>query len=936
MSYKRRSEKDSQPVGRQGRYASDYDDDVIIIETGGSSSPEDDFPAISVTTPQTCKTSESHIQSTQPVSKPGKLVFHNYQASHELGTPPAQRSLSSRGKTGIVTADEMVLTKYTMTGNSSSPSSRCLLLEREHCRKGHGYTPELRIVHQGTSSSSKRKSATSTPRPTHSSDQFMNSSTVGSNKLPSKNRPSQHIVHPLPVVSRRDSRNVTLEGFRDGPMSPNSSATILEKARKAPQLTSRPKAALGMEHVRHRESAKPGHGGREKDSVTKRQRVLSPDVRGNGAQERRNGVQRERKHSLGSLESQRNKVPSVSYPKVSTKPAVSSTAQAVKKKPVSNGQEVALSKNVANRDGVMDTSGSFINTQSSSSSASRPRENGGVKINLADDPSRISKQGDHSVSKRKSSHMSSSRDPVDPKQKLSSCRPQKRDSGIEKRLAPVKPTLSTGTISTSVDRVTTASAGSSGVVTNFERHPTSLSKKDSETETSSMIGFNDDDLFEVLDSVETDSICSAYNQSDSESLGTSSESYCNKLTLDADRLQPSNLTKSVSCKSPSESRLNDFTMSFVKKRPRVARKSTTWNGAKFYKHPLKGGLLRLKRHCTLKLTRVKCTKYLSKLQQNPSSLHERQGNRNRIIVESSATTKRKAEDITPPLAAKAQVSNDMKKKRESKELVPSCVKRLKLSSETETTLTGPSNVNPSMKKKVTSENCIPVPSVGIMTPENRIPVLSVGIMTPEKSPTLSESGTHTPKKCLSLKRLQLSRTPSLSDAPTENQPLSPPLLSQSSSVGRASTQEKESNNVVHLDAKANPAAEQQSKNSNPSTPQPHAVNTVTHMEGNKRLEGTSMGSGDEPSGGFTGMPAVRHAMCGTSETVMSTTSSEQQVKHVACGRDERQPSTSSEENSLAKLSQRDEAYDLRLMETIAKLAPDSGGSTDDTAANHTR
>ena len=941
MSYKRRSEKDSQPVGKQDRYASDHDDDVIIIETGGSSSPEDDLPAISVTTPQTRKTSKSHIQSTQPVNRPGNFVFHTYHASHELGTPPLQRLPSSHGKKEIVTASEMILTKYTHKGNSSCPSRRPHL-ERERSRERRcGY---IQNVPQDLLSSGGRKSSASTPRTTHSSGPILNSSTVGSNKLPSKisGRPSQHVAHPVPA-SRRDPRNVMLESFLDAPMSTNSSTNILEKARKSPQLASRPKAALGMEHVRRRESLKPGQSldSRDKGSVRKRQRILSPDLRGNGVQERKNGGQRERKHSLGSLEFQRNKVPSVSHPKVSTKPAVSSTAQGVKKA-VPNGQEVAISK-VANVGGVMDTS---INTQSPSSGAYRSREKGGIRANLTN---QITKQRGKSVAKKKGSHsfaVSSSRDSSDPKQKSSSGRTQKRDAkrdaDLDKRVAPAKWTLSTGTISTSVDSVTTTAAGSqSGVVvtakatTNSERHPPSLSMKDSDTETSSIIGFNDDDLFEILDSVETDSICSAYNQSDSESLGTSSESYCSKLTSEPDRLQPSNLTKSVSCKSPSESRLHDFAMSFVKKRPRVARKSTTWNGAKFYKHPIKGGLLRLKRHCTLKLRRVKCTRYLSKLGQNSVAPHDSQWNRNKITcsaVKTSATTESDAGDITPPLAAKAQVSNDMKKKRESKELPPSCVKRLKLSSECEpskptlTNFNGSSTVKPSMQKKVTSS-------------PNHIEVSNAGngrTVTPEKNHTSSGLATPASKKCLSLKRLQLSRTPSLSDAPTENQPLSPPFLSPSSSVGRASTQEKQGNSPAHLDPKTNPV--QQQSNSNPTTSQPHAVDTVTHVEGEERLRGTGMASGDKPSSVFTGIPSVRHAMCVTSENMMATTSSEQ-VKHVACGRAERPLSTSSDENnSLAKLSQRDEAYDLRLMETIAKLAPesDSGGSAGSMTTTHTR
>ena len=137
-----------------------------------------------------------------------------------------------------------------------------------------------------------------------------------------------------------------------------------------------------------------------------------------------------------------------------------------------------------------------------------------------------------------------------------------------------------------------------------------LQSVDSETNTdserSSMFDFNDSDLFEILDSVESDSICSAYNPSDSESPTAFSDSKAGP--SDSNQPETSGLMKSYTCKSPSDSRVKDFRKSFVKrmaKKPQVARKSTTLNGARCYKHPVRGrGLVELRRYCTLRLTRL--------------------------------------------------------------------------------------------------------------------------------------------------------------------------------------------------------------------------------------------------------------------------------------------------------------------------------------------
>ena len=129
--------------------------------------------------------------------------------------------------------------------------------------------------------------------------------------------------------------------------------------------------------------------------------------------------------------------------------------------------------------------------------------------------------------------------------------------------------------------------------------------KDSETETSSsMFDFNENDLFEVLDSVESESICSAYNQSDSESVGVTND---NKPSPESP--QPSKLATTHTPKSPSESRIHDFKQSFVKRKimkPQVAKKSTTLNGKKLYKHPVRGrGRIHMTGYCTVRLTHIK-------------------------------------------------------------------------------------------------------------------------------------------------------------------------------------------------------------------------------------------------------------------------------------------------------------------------------------------
>ena len=177
--------------------------------------------------------------------------------------------------------------------------------------------------------------------------------------------------------------------------------------------------------------------------------------------------------------------------------------------------------------------------------------------------------------------------------------------------------------------------------------------RDCETENSSIFDFNESDLFEVLDSVESESICSAYNPSDNESPGVIKQA-----------AEPSKLVRSVSCKSPSESRMKDFTKSFIKKkrkRPQVAKKSTALNGVRFYKHPVRGwGLVRMERYCTVQLARL------------PSSIVRK-------------ARKDGVKYVQAKLAAEKAQLTSKKRENKSKDVSSSLAKRPKLSSDSPAT-----------------------------------------------------------------------------------------------------------------------------------------------------------------------------------------------------------------------------------------------------------
>ena len=210
--------------------------------------------------------------------------------------------------------------------------------------------------------------------------------------------------------------------------------------------------------------------------------------------------------------------------------------------------------------------------------------------------------------------------------------------------------------------------------------------KESETETSSMFEFTENDLFEVLDSVETDSVYSAYNQSDTESMTMNTESYSSRPTSESDHFTstlPSNLVKSVRCQLPTDSCVGDLPPSVVakKKRRQVAKKSTTRNGMKYYKHPTKGYLLSLKRHCMVNVKRSWV--YVQKRVKKDVSMQQSKMMTKHLTAKPTANPILPSAPNKPPASTASRV--ELKKKRESasEDSMTTCTsaKRPKLSSD---------------------------------------------------------------------------------------------------------------------------------------------------------------------------------------------------------------------------------------------------------------
>ena len=676
MSFKRRSEKDSMSIGKRDREVThcgsdrDYDDDVIIIGTDGesTSSLDDGFPAISVKHACKKKPTESALASQlSAASRPVIASDSHDQVSCKVtalgGKSHVQRSggLSSvsGGKREVLATKAGRFMKFKPEARSNSPFNRSFPGGVHTCEQTH----ELKSLHRrslASASNGKKKhsqSNTKSPCPSFLPDPLVTSrvSAAGSSRTPSSStkssgRSSQHVAGTGPVnqnvhsVGYCTTTIASTEAPREARRAPNS-VDLITQSRKH-----RSESPNAMQPGYHRDGRDKGGTA----NVIKKQRLFQEYL----LKAKNTAQRRERKHSLGSLESQRKAAGSPATVLL-TKPAISSTSQVVKKGS-SNHQEVGDAKGktsvVSNFDvqsgpddlTLMDT---LVRPTTSSPSTVVSRGKCRVGVEPVGDPNPA-----HPVSKqrhgRKSSTAAVSKHSCD-----------KRETSLDKRAK--SHTLVT-TSSQSVDSVTKTNGPKVGAVSKAiaaaskdplshraskppNKTPTTKPPKNtapllqSETESSSMLDFNESDLFEVLDSVETDSICSAYYQSDTESMATASEGYCSKPTSEPDQFQPSNLTKSFTCRSPSESRVYDFTKSFVKKKRRFARKSTTWNGAKFYKRPLKGGLLRLKKHCSIKIERVKYT-----TAKKGHMRHEEQQGKDTSVAKSSAPASCASGQIIPP------------------------------------------------------------------------------------------------------------------------------------------------------------------------------------------------------------------------------------------------------------------------------------------------
>ena len=520
-----------------------------------------------------------------------------------------------------------------------------------------------------------------------------------------------------------------------------------------------------------------------------------------------------------------------------------------------------------------------------------------------------------------------------------------------------------------------------------QNHSTSISSKtvtasmskDSETESSSMFDFSENDLFEVLDSVESESICSAYNQSDSESMDTAGEG---KPTSDSVQIKSSELVKAATCKSPSESRMEHFTMSFMKRKTRqVARKSTTLNGANYFRHPLKGrGFLKLQRCCTLRLSRI----HFIQVQRAKEAMSRHAKKQNRAYSKDGSIVQAACRIVeTNPTLPQKAVSVG-KKKRDSKcpeSSVPT--KRPKLSYDTNMIKSVP-HMNPSpsslnnaplqvaactqsvqMLKHSNSPSPLKEgpnvpPPLSVISPEARKPLPLIlkrrkaNVCSSSTQEASREHREHTQKKCIENVAKATSTAPvenvpsnSLSKSPGTNTikgngppstPFEKPLGCGATSKQRPNSTELTSPAVKKcLSLKRNRTQSLSEDRSEClpacAAPKPHfargpiAKNVDNNIVGGDvpqiscKAPESTLSDGDNAA-----QPATKEEVVNAGVT---TDSIPQQVDshHLECR--ERSLSSSSEETNLAKLLPPNEAYDSRLMETIAKLAPESGAHPED-------
>ena len=197
-------------------------------------------------------------------------------------------------------------------------------------------------------------------------------------------------------------------------------------------------------------------------------------------------------------------------------------------------------------------------------------------------------------------------------------------------------------------------------------------KEIAEINNNSPFEFSEDDYFEILDSVDSvdsESLCSGYDCSDVESATPGSNWSSNRASLGATHLHvPSNLVKSsphhqqISASSSPIYRSHSTQRStYPLQRRQLARKSTAKRGI-HYKHP-KPGLMRMKKHCMLELKRVKFVN---------SALTKQEGG---VLLSNIGEKKDKAKRVKPP----GEVPSGKKRKHVSFDSLGTLIKRQKQS-----------------------------------------------------------------------------------------------------------------------------------------------------------------------------------------------------------------------------------------------------------------
>lgn len=474
----------------------------------------------------------------------------------------------------------------------------------------------------------------------------------------------------------------------------------------------------------------------------------------------------------------------------------------------------------------------------------------------------------------------------------------------------------------------------------------------------SPLDFTDDDLFEVLDSVESDGICSAYNQSDSDSTGDPRPS-----TIDPKQ------AKLPTCRLPSESRLCDFTKSFSRKksqRRQVARKSTALNGARVYKHPIRGrGRICMKnRYCTLVLKKLP-RPTVQKAKEDGEKYHQF-----RVIP-----SKKKLTDPSAPTsqAKRLKLSSDSAGNEVPALLSPVQINPQKKEKAPQTTNeTTKHNAAKSVKKKPIT----PKPATDKNMPEKR--EMNSGANSPQKiqpqPPTpktrsplpliLKKSKDTNLKSCTPLNVMvtvlqhdnDTNNTSSNEIIPASINKNPPSEVNHNERVTPDSTiQMRESSETAALLKKSLPLkgrpnkclslsklrsqsepfnSEQPFSDQHESDTQTPAVKCTSQLSPGVRVEDKPLSAlptmSDknctlaQPSSSTAESPAVP-----VPETLPPTESASQSplevnieaIEGALTQTDEVLTPASDNSSSAAKLSLKDETYDLRLMETIAKLVP---------------